>query len=94
MKTLLILSILCEVFLLVLAFSPIFVDRQSAARAFVERRNNPTAETEATLQQGKATNARIRLTTEICVFGLIALNTWGMIVLIRRIRHASKLSAG
>jgi hypothetical protein len=93
MKTLLILSILYEVFLLMLAFCPIFVDRQSAAHAFVEWRNNPTAETEAAWQHEKAMNAGIRLTTEMCVYSLTVLNAWGMIALIRRVRHASKLSA-
>ena len=86
MKILLILSILIEVVLLLLAVSPVFIDRKSAARAFVEWRNNPTLENKSTWEREAALLRRERYVTEISIFALLAANTIGLIVLIRKIR--------
>ena len=90
MKTLFIILVLFEVFLLVLAFSPIFVDRQSAAQAFVEWHNNPTPQNEATWLREKATMDRERLLANVGVIGVLALNTLGLAFLVQRVRRQSK----
>jgi hypothetical protein len=90
MKTLLIILVLFEVFLLVLAFSPIFIDRQSAARALVEWRNNPTLENEAAWSRESAAMRREHLFVEAGIYGLLVLNTVGLVLLVQRIRRQSK----
>jgi hypothetical protein len=89
MKTLLVLSIVIEVFLALLAFSPVFVDRQSAARAFVEWRNKPTTENKSAWEREAALSRRERNIIDISVFTLLVANTFGMIVMIRKIRKPS-----
>ena len=86
MKMLLILLMLMEVILLVLAVSPVFVDRKSAARALVEWRNNPTPENKSTWEREAALSRRERTVTGFFIFALLAANTVGLIVLIRKIR--------
>jgi hypothetical protein len=90
MKTLLIILVLFEVFLLVLAFSPIFVDRQNAAQAFVEWHNNLTPQNEAAWLREKTTMNRERLLARVCVIGALTLNTVGLVLLGQRIRRQSK----
>lgn len=86
MKMLLILLIVLEVFLVLLASSPVFVDRQSAARALVEWQNNPTPENKSVWDREAALLRRERHIADISVFTLLAANTVGLIVLIRKIR--------
>jgi hypothetical protein len=89
MKMLLVLSIVIEVVLVLLAFSPVFVDRQSAARAFVEWRNNPTPENKSAWEREAALSRREGLFIDISVWTLLVANTFGLIVLIRKIRKPS-----
>jgi hypothetical protein len=90
MKTLLVILVLSELFLLVLAFSPIFIDRRSAAQALVEWRNNPIPENEAAWFQESAAMRREHLITETGIYGLLALNTAAVILLVKRVRRESK----
>jgi hypothetical protein len=90
MKMLLISLILFEVFLLVLAFSPGFIDRPSAARAFVAWHNNPTPQNEALWLREKTIMNRESLLVTVCIIGVLALNTVGLVFLVKRARRKSK----
>jgi len=89
MKMLLLLSVVFEVVLVLLAFSPVFVDRQSAARAFVEWRNNPTPENKSAWDREAVFSRREGYIIDISVCTLFVANTVGMIVLVRKIRKPS-----
>jgi hypothetical protein len=91
-KTLLIISILSELFLVVLAFSPVFINKRSAAQALVEWHKNPSPENETIWLRESAALRREHLTVEIIIYCLLALNTWGMITLIKRVRRNSKIA--
>ncbi len=89
MKTLLVSLIAIEVFLVLLAFSPVFIDRRSAARAFSEWRNNPTTENKSAWEREAALSRREGYAIDLSIFTLLAANTVGLIVQIRKIRKLS-----
>jgi len=93
MKALLLILVLSELFLLVLAFSPIFIDRRSAAHALVEWRNNPTQENEAAWLQESAALRHEHLILETGIYGLLALNTTAVILLAKRVQRESNSSS-
>jgi hypothetical protein len=88
MKTLLIILFFVEVVLVLIAFSPSFIDRKSAMQAFFEWRKNPTAENEAVWLREKTEMNRERQTVEVSIFTLLGLNTIGITALILRIKNA------
>jgi hypothetical protein len=89
MKMLLIILIVLEAAFVLAAFSPIFIDRRSAAQALVEWKNNPTPENEAIWSREAAALRRERNIIDISIFTLLTVNTVGLVVLIRKIRKSS-----
>ena len=86
MKMLLALLFVVEVFLVLLVFSPVFVDRQSASRAFVEWHNNPTPENKSIWEREAVVSRREGYIAGIFSIALLAANSVSLIVLIRKIR--------
>jgi hypothetical protein len=86
MKMLLVLLFVVEVFLVLLVFSPVFVNRHSASRAFVEWHNNPTPENKSIWEREAAVSRREGYIIDIFSITLLAANSVGLIVLIRKIR--------
>jgi hypothetical protein len=89
MKTLLIILIFLEVIFALVAFTPIFIDKKSAAQALVEWKNNPTPENEAVWSREATALRRERNIIDISIFTLLAVNTVGLVVLIQKIKKSS-----
>ncbi|MEP6663747.1 MAG: hypothetical protein ABJC04_08795 [Verrucomicrobiota bacterium] len=87
MKTTLIFLIVMELFLVLLLGSPICIKKRSATVAFVEWRNNPTPETKSNWLRERVSTDRETLIAQLSVFAFIAINTFGIVKLTKRIRH-------
>jgi len=81
-----IILVLLQVFLVVLAISsPVFVDRQSAAHAYLKWHENQTPENEVAWLQEKVAIDHEIIAIKVGVVILLVINQIGITVLVRRI---------
>jgi hypothetical protein len=73
-----------ELFLISLLFADRMIDRQDLARAVANNIKNPTPENEAILDREHVKTGRILFAMDTAVVLLIVINTWGIVVLLRR----------
>jgi len=84
-KAVLALLVTLEVFLLVLLFTPAFVDRRSKARAVFEASRDPTDQTAIAIESEHRLDRREKNTTMVLILTLLAVNSTAMVFAIKQV---------